>query len=262
MEQSPVLDFRARRAFNQDIFLLSHADAFFAYHQIHKNFDLIGLPLSREYDPQGRGHVGLVPFLLLLQRQAMSALWAMTGHQSFEAWVLLRPGIEAALIIGKWLDDPAFATLWRDRDTRADEYRRQYQGKALASRSLPRSDEIQAALKRINDEFVHANDRYYDRHTSLTPADPDNYFLAVQYFDVDTTLFRAHVLAFLHLLLAIQTSLSSAVANLFPSIVAPQVGLAAFEAQFRAEARDLAKAQPAAVRVLQELGLWHTREVA
>jgi hypothetical protein len=41
--------------------------------------------------------------------------------------VLLRPGIEAALIIGKWVDDPRNAEIWKncekDTDLSKDVYR-------------------------------------------------------------------------------------------------------------------------------------------
>ena len=103
MEKSFVLELRSSRTYNQDIFLLNHSDAFFAYHRVNKNFDGLGLVLSTQRDRSGHSHVGLIPFWLLIQRQAMSAFWAMAGHQSFEGCVLLRPAVEASLIIGKWV---------------------------------------------------------------------------------------------------------------------------------------------------------------
>ena len=262
MEKSFVLELRSTGSLNQDVFLLNHSDAFFAYHQANKNFDRLGTALSTQYDRSGHSHVGLIPFLLLAQRQSMSAFWAMAGYQSFEAWVLLRPAIEAALIMGKWIDDPAFAELWRNRVTDLERYKKAYQGKALASKSLPRSSEIQVALRHVNDEFVHANDRYYDRHTTLQPTDPDNYLLGVQYFDTDTRAYRAHVLAFLHLLLVIQTSMAAAWNDLFPSLGLLAMGLDVFEAQFGTEASDQARAKAEAARVLRELGCWPIVEAA
>jgi hypothetical protein len=74
--------------------------------------------------------------------------------------VLLRPGIEAYLIIGKWIDDPATAEIWKNRRNDWKNYQKTYSGPALRSRSLPMSDQIQTILSIVNDDFVHANPDY------------------------------------------------------------------------------------------------------
>ena len=215
MSKFPIFEYYESVGYNRDVFLLNQADALWAYRQIHDNFDSIGRPLSLYRDVQGNSHVGLIPFVLLMQRQALAAFWALASHQSYQTWVLLRPGVEAALIIGKWVDDKANSDIWSRRKEDPDAYRKTYQGKKLVSRSLSCSAAIQAVLRRINDDFVHPNPEYYHRHTELKDAGPDSVYLMVHYFDRDDVEHRANVLAFLHLLLVLQDALAELVGSLF-----------------------------------------------
>ena len=122
---------------NRRVFLLNHSWAYFAYHQLHETFTKLGDVLSKGRNESGKSYIGLLPFLLRMQRQGVNAFLSLSTLQSFQAWVLLRPCLEAALMAGKWVDEPANAIVWRNRETDRKTYRKTYERTALRSRSLP-----------------------------------------------------------------------------------------------------------------------------
>ena len=139
----PSLEYQSTRSYNREIFFIEHADLVKVFVAIDNNFNtLLQLPAKRR-DGNGSSYVALIPFVFLLQRQAQSAFEALSAYQSYQAWVLLRPGIEAALIIGKWVDDPKNAEIWKNRENDPKPYQKSYTGKALRSKSLPNSEPIQ-----------------------------------------------------------------------------------------------------------------------
>jgi len=198
--------------------------------------------------------------LLLFQRQSRAAFEAFAVHQSYQGWVLLRPGIEAVPIIGKWVDDPANAGIWqkRDKEPNRKEHRRAYQntysGPALKSKSLASSEQIRTVLSTVNDNFVHANPDYYDRHLKLSAGDPDYVNLWLDFFE-DGSLLEPHVLAFLHLLLVMQEALLDLFNRLFSTRTRLKTSLASFDLKFRARTTELASASREAAATLGQLGL-------
>jgi hypothetical protein len=156
-----ILEYRSRLAYNREIFLIEHGALVKAFGFIDENFmELIEFPRTMR-DANKKSHVSLMPFLLLMQRQSRAAFESFAVYQAYQAWVLLRPGVEALLMVGKFLDDPKFADLWQNRKKDPDAYRKAVSGKKLRSVGLPASDKIQSVLSRINDDFVHANVDYY-----------------------------------------------------------------------------------------------------
>lgn len=153
-------------------------------------FDGLAQQLRDGRDVNGNTHVSLGPLLFIFQRQAMAAYVALASNQAFVAWGLLRTGIEAALVIGKWVDDKANADVWSDRDANRKAYAALYQGKALQSAALPRSDRIQSALARINDLFLHPNRSYYYRHLELNDLADGATEMTLNFFDerIDTAV--------------------------------------------------------------------------
>lgn len=67
----------------------------------------------------------------ILVRHCMFGFQQLVSYQSFLAWLALRPGLEALLILGKWVDDPRNAKLWKEWDKNPGKYRRTYSGEAL-----------------------------------------------------------------------------------------------------------------------------------
>ena len=95
-------------------------------------------------------------------------------YQSYQSWVLLRPAIESALIMGRWLDNFNNFEVWKDHPDSWKNYKNIYQGKNLVSDSLPKSTDIQNVLKHINDDFMHTNPSYYQRHSQIVDLNEKN----------------------------------------------------------------------------------------
>lgn len=190
----------------------------------------------------------------------MNAFEALASCRSYEAWMLLRPALEATLIIGKWVDNPENAALWRARETRKKEYSATYSGKGMISSSLPRSAEIRSVLGRLNDEFVHTNVAYYSRHTNAVPLPGGDIFLRLEFFDEgeDTD---AHACAFLHLLAVLTDSLDQLFAVTLPSTGAARPVLPALENEIGKRAAALRGSNTVHVATLVELGLWREDHV-
>jgi hypothetical protein len=197
-----------------------------------------------------------------MQRQGATAYWSLASNQSYEAWVLGRPMLEACLIIGKWVDDFANAEIWKNRENDRKAYQKAYQGKKLESRSLPRSGALRKVLSRINDEFIHPNNRYYSRHIEVLPESDKSVYIQVHYFDPDTVDHLAHVFAFLHLVLVAQDSIAMLWQNLFGEAGQVAVGLETFESEFSERVGQFLKSHPEKRPVLEELGLWPFEEAA
>lgn len=255
MDADSVIRYEAALFANRRVFLLNHPWAFFTYYKLHETFTKLGDVLSKGRTESGKSYVGLIPFLLIMQRQSVNAFLSLTSPQSFQAWVLLRPCLEATLMAGKWVDDPANAIVWRNRETNRKAYSNTYQGKALRSRSLPRSAEIQMVLKTINDDFLHANPRYYDRHTKMDVLDEDTFFMKLEYFDEEQD-YIPHTLAFLHLICIVQDSLSRMIAGDIVDQSPIPAGLSDLEATLQPRVDEFLSKHPDRRPVIEELGIW------
>lgn len=113
---NPLLENHARLVYNREVFLANCRFGLHGFTRIDENFGLLGGMLTQRRDKAGFSHVSLVPFILVMQRQVYAAFELISTYQSFQAWVLLRPCLESALIMGKWVDDPAFAGVWQRRN--------------------------------------------------------------------------------------------------------------------------------------------------
>lgn len=249
-----ILDYRAALGKNQDIFLLNHPYAFHAFGGLNDCFLQLGQRLQTGRDKNRKTYVSFIPFLLPMQRQALSAFQALSSHQSYQAWVLLRPCLESALIMGKWVDNRKNVDIWKNRASDPKAYRQAYSGKALRSAALPRAGDIQSVLSRINDDFMHLNRAYYSRHTEMRPAGESAHHLLVQYFDDDVD-HQAHTYAFLHLMAVVLESMSGLLDGLFGPAAA-DCGLRELEDLLRPGIAALAGEHPDRNSILVELGLW------
>jgi hypothetical protein len=254
-ELDAILQYRGAIDYNRAIFLLMHNWAFSAFSKIDAGFSRLSDLLCHHRGPEGKSRVSFIPFLLLMQRQARSSFERLSSSQSYEAWVLLRPCLESALILGKWTDDVAFARIWEKRSVDREAFSKAYSGKSLRSKSLARSVELQQVLSRINDDFMHANLAYYTRHTQVGPLDEKNVGVVVNYFDTDIDN-AAHTLAMIHLLVVVQESVLTLFTSIFGTLPLKSMGLSSFEEAYGARPKDLLKSSPRHEVVLRELGLW------
>jgi hypothetical protein len=228
-----------------------------SFQVLDHGFSNLGTVLTSRRDTDGGSHISLAPLLMLMQRQAFVALDALSSMQAYQAWVLVRPGIECALIMGKWMDDVANHHIWANRFQNQRAYRDTYTGKALISQSLPRSADLQAVLRSINDSFVHPNPDYYTRHIGLTQLENGEVEVRLHFFD-DHDMHWASVLALVHLLILTQHSLARMFQDRFVNIELDpdHFGLSGFEEQHRAQAASAAERGLRERYIVQHLGLW------
>jgi hypothetical protein len=249
-----VLEYRAALARNRDTFLIEHGRLLKAFSCILENFELMFERLSTARDLSGKSQISLIPFVALLQRQVTAAFEAFASFQSFHGWVIIRPGIEAALVVGKFVDDRKFFQIWMNRITDRKAYRNSFTGSALVSKSLPSSASIQAVLSTVNDDFVHANPEYYNRHLELTEGGTDHLNIAVTYFD-DSANNLAHTLAFLHLALIIQESLAGLLTRLYGQPLKLRFSAGGFRTDFRKDIETAVSKVPNGRSIIEKLGL-------
>ncbi|HEU4479409.1 MAG TPA: hypothetical protein VFR80_12895 [Pyrinomonadaceae bacterium] len=255
MDDNSLMAYEAALFANRRVFLLNHSWAYFAYHQLHETFTKLGDVLSKGRNESGKSYIGLLPFLLIMQRQGVNAFLSLSTLQSFQAWVLLRPCLEAALMAGKWVDEPANAIVWRNRETDRKTYRKTYEGTALRSRSLPRSAEIQTVLRIINDDFLHANPRYYYRHTRMDVFDADTVSMKLEYFDEEQD-YIPHTFSLLHLICILQNSLAKMFADQIVDRAPVPVGLSNLETTLRPRVNQFLDKHSDRRSLIEELGIW------
>lgn len=243
---------------NREIFMLNFSNDFRRFEVLLNNLRLTSLRIARERDKNGASHVGLLLPLQILIRHCLLGFQQLISYQSFLAWLVFRPGLEAFLVMGKWLDDPANATIWKERDLDPQLYRRTFSGRALASNSIPRSDDFRSALSRLNDQFVHPNPNFAYRETNLHAASTETLVAEIRFFDTQADIHEGHLLAYLRLMELIVDTLR----NLFTELLGPQengpiaVSPRSFEEEEGKRARSLGQRDSTAKKIMEELGLW------
>jgi len=247
------LQFRSVLQHNRDVFLLNQRVLLECFLAVERNFLPIDRALSTARDADGHSHVSLIPFVHLFQRQITVAFDLMSSDLCYQGWVLVRPGLEAVLTIGKWLDDPELAALWSDKANRWKEYNKEYSGKRLQSRSLDESSRLQPVLSKINDEFVHANADYYSRHIRVIDAQSDDVNLVIDWFE-DDNVQEAHAMSLIHLSLVSQETIGRALTARLNQSVEIGAPSDVFRQKMQARVSELA-ASDGCEWILRDLGL-------
>ena len=104
-------DFRALEFFStlhraRDTFLLNFG-SYFGHFEMQSNLlHECWAEFGRTRDGQGQSHVGLLLLSQIVQRHVVLGFQSLLSYQSFLTWLTFRPGLEAFLFIGKWVDDP------------------------------------------------------------------------------------------------------------------------------------------------------------
>jgi hypothetical protein len=201
--------------------------------------------------------LNVIPMLWLLRRQTFIALDSLASQQAYQAWVSIRPGLEAALIIGRWFDHPHLRTTWEQRWKDPEAYRRAYSGTKLQSSALPRSAEFQTSLGLINDHFLHPNPSYAFRHLKATKREDSSIELEFNYFD-DSSFHWASVLALLHLLISVSDSMGLMLAarSRNHSVCSDAFGFLAFQSDHAVAVSAAAAAGTLEAFILHSIGLW------
>lgn len=194
----------------------------------------------------------------ILIRHRMLAFQQLVSYQSFLAWLAFRPGLEALLVAGKWVDEPSTARIWKEREADRALYINTFSGEGLISASLTRSGDFRRVLGRINDQFVHPNPNFAYRDSSVREATAKTVVFETSFFDRQAELHEAHLLAYLNLLNEIVTSCDRLVSNICgsPRSSALTTAMWPVSEHEAPRAKRLAEGSPVAKSIMEELGLW------
>ena len=255
-----LIEYRSVLHRNEEVFLLKYKEEFEAFGITDQYFDRFQKIISTRHMSNGKSLVGLLPALLIMQRQYRNAFYSISVFQSYQAWVLLRPAIELALMMGKWLDDLSNVDAWKAHQQNWKKYLRLYRGKNLVSSSLPDSENIQMFLKRINDDYMHPTPTYYTRHTRATELDHKNVEIFVNYTDEESD-HKAHTYSFLHVTLYILKRVGEMLSEKYGDLQAFEVNIQRLQAHFIRTVQEIASKNKIHKKVLLELGLWSNDEL-
>lgn len=158
-------------------------------------------------------------------------------------------------MLGKWVDDPNNAKIWEERKTNYKAYKNIFFGTNLISKSFPMSSDFQKVLNKINDDFMHPNPDFTFREHHLKDQG-DNLFLKVEYFDSDSILHEAHLLAFLNLLDKILLSSKDWIEKKFGQLTSKFTIQQPFSKVTFSRADSLARQDAVAKKIMEELGLF------
>jgi len=239
---------------NRRAFSCNFAPDVRTFESLLETLQLVWARLGRERGASGVSHAGLLLFSNILTRHTLVGFEHLSSYQSFLAWLSFRPGLEALLITGKFVDDPRNAGIWKNRQTDWKLYDRTFSGSGLESKSIAQSRAFRKILSRLNDELMHPNPSFTYR--DATQEDEGNdVLLEIQCFDTDADIHEAHLLAYLNLLdLVIGTSTSLVDALCGAASTAP--AREEYATQQLVRATRLAARNCLAKKVMQELGLW------
>lgn len=255
IKEQDLLGYAAIAARNREAFLLNYSGYFGIFERLLNDLASVWARLGKERDTLGRSHAGLVPFINILVRHFTFGFQHIVSYQSFLAWLTFRPGLEAFLILGKFIDDPINAKVWNERNTNKSAYKKAFTGSALISKAIVKSNNFQKVLTRLNDDFMHPNPNFTYRDTTLR-EDETHILVEIQYFDVDTDVHRAHLLAYLNLLYEIFEESKNLLDKLLGSSEKfPPLKESFAEIEY-SRAVELSKKSPIAKKVMEELGMW------
>jgi hypothetical protein len=206
----------------------------------------------------GRSHVGLLPFVNLLIRHSIFGFQHLAYYQSFLSWLTFRPGLEAFLILGKFVDNPNNAEIWKNKEADLKAYRKVFEGKNLISKTIPKGSDFQQVLSRLNDNFMHPNPDFVYRDTKVINDGNHFLFLKTEYFDTvkNAEIHESHVLAYLNLLDQISLASNEVVKKLCGPSSVKQRPEKSFGESAGSHAKYLADRNLLSKKILEELGMW------
>jgi len=253
--QPDLLDYASRQVRNRETFLLNYGNDFGIFDDLIKALYSNWSRLGQGKDKNGYSQVGLLLFANILTRNAILGFQHIASYQSFLAWLTFRPGLEAFLILGKFVDDPNNAKIWKERHLNRKAYQKTFSGKSLVSKSFPRSQEVQKVLSRLNDDFMHPNPDFTYRDTSVR-ENGSSFLMEIQFFDVSPLVHEAHLLAYLNLINVVVSESVNLVKQLFDKVQPDPTPQTQFESIASSRATQLSLQDPIAKKVMENLGLW------
>ncbi|MEW6447961.1 MAG: hypothetical protein AB1426_07730 [Bacillota bacterium] len=253
MKEKEFIDYYKTVSDNLKVFLRDYHDDFNTFLALMDTLQRIWAPIGTDRDLKGNHHAGLVPFVNLLVRHLVFGFQHIVSYQSFIAWLAFRPGLEAFLIIGKFVDDPVNAQIWLKRNEDRKSYGEAFFGKSLVSESLSRSADFQKVLSRLNDNFMHPNPNFTYRDMVIEENET-SMFVKILYFDDSPELHEAHLLSYLNLLNEIVTASEKLMSKLFGTPRQHRIRKELAQ-RLRTRALYLLSIKPFTERIMKELGL-------
>lgn len=223
--ENEILQYRSVLALNREIFLLNYGQELQAFDDADKKLQKLIEVIARRESDQGESHVGLIPFMLILLRQSRAAFECLSRYQPYDTWIVFRPALEAALIVGKFLDDPANANLWANRKQiwanrrqnkqKYTKYQAEFENDGLIPKILPYGKEFRRLLSKINDEFMHMNLNYLAKSHRVHEIDSENAHIETQLTGGDSQEHKSFLFSFIHLHRLLISSLGQALGKKF-----------------------------------------------
>jgi len=250
---------------NREVFLLNYEEEFSVFNNLYNQLKSIASAISERSD-KGKSHVDLIPFLFVIIRQASNAFECLSRYQVYDSWLIFRPALEATLFIGKFLDDPYNARLWKNRKkiwknqnknkSLYKRYKREFDGKGLVPKSLRYGEEFRQLLSKINDEFVHMNYEYYQKSHSRKGINSKNSIIKTLFVTEDPQEHKAFLFSFLHVYYLIVFSIREAFAPEFKKVMAVNIDIDKFEKNWHPKIIGLIKDRSDLKEICQSFGFW------
>jgi len=197
---------------------------------------------------------------VLLLKHATAGFYHLSCYQSFFAWFVLRPGLEAFLFIGKIADDPNNAVIWREHRKQRNAYRDAFSGKGLISHSIPTSTSLREALTHLNDSYMHPNQQFIARSFFAGEAraqrlEPQGVEMSLSFNDHLPEL-RVHLLAYLNLFDNVVSAFEDFLQRRLGTAATPSPEPVKYADVYDELATRLASADSRWKTTMVELGLW------
>lgn len=224
--ESKVLQYHSVLSLNREVFLLNYSKEFTLFENTDMKLFGIGEFLSKNRDTNQKSHISLIPFILIIGRQANNTFNLLSYFQSYDAWVLFRPALESLLIMGKLMDNPTLSDIWmrrkeiwRNRTVNREEYdlyKSEFESDGLIPKSLTQGYQFRRLLTKLNDEYMHMNfEHYLPRNLEQKEMDENSIFLNLHSTDTDFEEHKSYLYSFLYLFRTIVKSLEDAISKRF-----------------------------------------------
>jgi len=254
---SEYLTYSSKVKYNREVFLLNYGKEIRIFEENNLLLHGLGeLIAAKKKGDDGRLYINLLPLVLIIERQAIIAFDCISRYQSYAAWMIFRPALESLLFIGKFIDDPKNAKIWKCKEENFNEYLERFQGKALISKSLPHAEEYQRLLSKINDEYVHANYVYFEKNSIVRPFDSEKFYLNFQYIDDDFLEHKSSLFSFLHTYRLMVVSLGKALALKFEGENIVNIEFEGMEKELKQNVIELIKERPDLRKKCRIYGFW------
>jgi hypothetical protein len=252
---------------NRETFLLNHREEYITFENVDKRLNAIAGIIATKRTDKGESIVSLSAFLLMIVRQGRNAIECLSRYQSSEAWLVFRPALEAALVIGKFLDNPENAAIWWDKKqiyenrktdkTKYDQYRKEFEGDGLIPASLPRGKEFRQLLSKINDKYVHMNSDYFSKDIQINDDGSSEIEMKVHFVDFDQQMQKAQLFSFLHMYCLLVSALGGAFATRFTNETVLIINVKNMEDKWLPKVLDLSKDNSMLKEYIRDYGLWN-----